>query len=96
LEFVGDQVPVGGYVVTDVWWLDQVAAVATSERHFLYARDKATRTQILRLLNESSVPHVTDIWTREEPERAVSDSDPCYRPTQDAMLPERRLVAVHL
>lgn len=38
LHFVEAAAPPSGYVVTDLWWLDQVAAAAAVNRTFLYAR----------------------------------------------------------
>ena len=66
VDFVAKEVEPGGYVVTDLWWLDQVAAAATSQRKLLYAGDEMSGTDILQRLNKEVVPIVTVIRSRSE------------------------------
>src|SRR5262249_4006021 len=58
VDFVNDSVAPGGYIVTDLWWIDQVAASATSERRVVYAGDTASGQAIMRRMSEAVVPIV--------------------------------------
>ena len=45
VDFVSTQIESNGHVVTDLWWLDQVAASATSDRRLVYVPDAARATR---------------------------------------------------
>lgn len=96
LGLVESMTPAGGYAVTDLWWLDQVAASA-DRRVFLYAADAETGGVIVRQLQDARTDHVTIFGSREE----SGDQSPwtvgtCYVVDERQEIPERTLVAVRL
>ena len=49
----------GGYVVTDLWWLDQVAASLATTRQFLFVPNLEAAGTAMRRLNEAGEAGVT-------------------------------------
>jgi hypothetical protein len=98
LDFVEDVVPAGGYSVSDLWWLDQIAAAAaTRGRVFLYAADDETGAEILRRLESAGATPVTVIRSREESPTIEPWMLPtCYGEDGRRENPVRALVAVRL
>jgi hypothetical protein len=97
VDFVAQEVEPGGYVVTDLWWLDQIAAAATSQRQLVYAADETTATDIMRRLNNDVVPIVTVIRSRSESANVHSWTDrTCYIEIHRHTLEVRDLVAIWL
>ena len=97
VDFVAKEVEPGGYVVTDLWWLDQVAAAATSQRQLVYAGDETTATDIMRRLNKEVVPIVTVIRSQSESADVKSWTDQtCYVEIHRHTLDVRDLVAIWL
>jgi hypothetical protein len=74
-----------GYVISDVWWFDQVVAALHESRTFLYAPDVSSTRGLLQQLTAAGVSDVTLVWTREGPESGpltdVVDGS-CYRLTR--------------
>ena len=71
-----------GYVVSDVWWFDQVVAALYQSRTFLYAPDAGSVRRVLQQLAVANVSDATLVWTREGAESApLKDavSGTCYR-----------------
>jgi hypothetical protein len=97
LDFVRREVPEGSFAVTDVWWLDQVAAAATDRRLFLYAGSTDAGQDIMQRLASIGAPRVTFIGSEEISPDAPSwlQSD-CYRAEGRNEIAERRLIAVPL
>lgn len=86
----------GGHVVTDLWWLDQVAAAAP-ERTFLYAADGAEGAAILQRLDRATAREVTVVRSREEsPDPSSWTEGTCYGEAERREIPERMLVAIRL
>ena len=97
VDFVAKEIEPGGYVVTDLWWLDQVAAAATSQRQLVYAGDETTATDIMRRLNKEVVPIVTVIRSQSESANVNSWTDQtCYVEMHRHTLDVRDLVAIWL
>ncbi len=74
-----------GYVVSNVWWFDQVVAALYQSRTFLYATDGGSARRVLQQLADARVSDATLVWTREGPESApLNDtvSGTCYHVTQ--------------
>jgi len=97
LDFVRSEAPAGTTVVTDLWWLDQVAASATADRQFLFAAE-GTRNMVLRALETSGVPRVTVFRSAEE---SPADDNAwmtatCYERRGVKAIPERGLAATTL
>jgi hypothetical protein len=82
--------------VTDLWWLDQVAAAADGH-HFLYAPDDATGRSILRQLSDLTAAPVTVVGSREEsPTQGVWTEGTCYAAGERREIQARTLVATRL
>jgi hypothetical protein len=97
LDFVRSEAPAGTTVVTDLWWLDQVAASTTEDRQFLFVAE-GTRDMALRALEKSGVPRVTVFRSAEE---SPADDDAwmvatCYERRGATAIPERGLAATWL
>lgn len=97
VDFVAANVEPGGNVITDLWWLDQLAAPALDGRNVLYAADSATIRDIVRRMSELTTPSVVVVRSREESADVSSWSDDtCYFEEAREELPLRGLVAIHL
>lgn len=71
----------GAYVVTDLWWLDQLAAAADPRPTFLYVDDRTKLETLLRTLDEAGVARFVAVrgsgasavdWTTPWPVHYVS------------------------
>jgi hypothetical protein len=60
-------VPAGGTIVTDVWWLDQVAAGLSPRARFLYADDDRQAVELTATLQASFVSPVVRVISRTSP-----------------------------
>jgi hypothetical protein len=97
LEFVRTTAPPGSWVVSDRWWLDQIAAAASDERVFLYAANDQAGAGILRHLDEGHVSSVTVIRGREESSNLEPWTRlPCYVEAERREIAVRGLVAIQL
>jgi hypothetical protein len=94
VDFVSITTAPNGYVVSDLWWLDQVAA-AINERQFLYAENTERARALTSLLSDSHADSVTVVTSRDE-SRATFTFGPasCLVETGRAELAVRQLVAV--
>jgi hypothetical protein len=97
VDFVAGTTQPGGPVVTDVWWLDQIAASAVDRPTFLFAGEAKTGRDIVRRLSDARVPGVTVFRSRE----ASTDVDgwaaaSCYVEQAREELDVRGLVAIKL
>ena len=59
VDFVAHESGDGEYIVSDVWWLDQVAALPASRRQWLYVPDNAEGLGLVTRLSNATVPVVT-------------------------------------
>jgi hypothetical protein len=97
LAFVERTAPPGSYVVTDLWWLDQVAASGADRRHFLFAEDGARADEILGRLDAARAPALTLITSRTERAGLLDrHGSRCYREHDRSEIVERGLIAVRL
>jgi len=74
-----------GYVVSNVWWFDQVVAALHQSRTFLHAPDAEGVRLVLQQLAVANVSDATLVWTREGPESApLNDAvaGTCYHISQ--------------
>lgn len=95
LDLVRQQVPAGGYAVTDLWWLDQVAASATTDRTILFTAGEENRRDAFRRLYGAGVETVTALMSREQPASSGAWSgNPCYEPSGQTDIETRKLVAI--
>jgi hypothetical protein len=94
VDFVVREVPEGGYVATDLWWLDQVAAAAAGERTFLYAGNREEAIELMRQLGDGAARSVTVVTSRDESALpATVWAHPCFAERRRQEIPERTLTA---
>jgi hypothetical protein len=97
VDFVADEVAPRDYVVSDLWWLDQVAASSTSERQFIYVPDAASGHAVMQRLSRAIAPIVTVIRSQSESADMQAWSDEtCYVEIRRHTLDVRGLVAIWL
>ena len=98
VTFVEEEIDRGGIAVTDLWWLDQVAAVLTDTRTILFARDRNTASEAARRLDQAETPAVTLFLSETESGGSVESwtRGTCFTETARAQIPERSLQAVRL
>lgn len=97
LDLVEQQVLAGGYGLTDIWWLDQVAAAATADRTILVAASEENRRDALKRLYNAGVPTVTAFISRDESADVSAWSrGPCYEAAGQTAIEPRNLVAITL
>jgi hypothetical protein len=88
-----------GYVVSDVWWFDQVVAALYQSRTFLYAPDAGSVRRILQQLAVANVSDATLVWTREGPESAPlndATSGTCYHVSHMTDIQENSLTFANI
>jgi len=96
-DFVGRSTEPGTNVVTDVWWLDQLAASQLDERNVLVADTSKTGRDIVERLNGLAVPTLTVFRSRDESADVDSwAAGTCYVEASRDELPVRGLVAIRL
>lgn len=88
----------GDLVLTNLWWLDQVAAALHGTRVFLYVPDRAAAARALATIREERVGSVTLAWSSDIAESpfplAASLDGTCFRAiaTHEIALRSVRLV----
>ena len=85
--------PPGGVLVTNLWWLDQVAAALHGTRVFLYVPDAAAAARALALARDERLDAVTLVWSEDEspfPLAAALDGT-CFRTIATREAPLRRV-----
>ncbi len=84
-------------VVTDVWWLDQVAASALDGHTVFYAGESPTGAGIVKRLSNAAPRSVTVIRSREASyDESDWSADSCYAVSGRDELDLRKLVAIRL
>ena len=80
----------GGYVVTNIAWLDQLAAPLHGTRTWLVAAPPADPTEVLRRLERGGVRTISVVWSMDprEPGPIAVDGS-CFRPGDVVAVPER-------
>jgi hypothetical protein len=98
LEFVRQEVEPGTVAVTDLWWLDQVAAAATDTRTILYVADGSVGSLAVNELNVRLLPRVTLLTSRDESPADIGRwaVGTCYVESGRAEIEERALQAIRL
>ena len=83
----------GEVLLSNVWWLDQIAAPLYGTRTFLYADSQQTATGILRELTEARIDKATLVTTMEEGGEALDRAlaGTCFQITGTREIPERSL-----
>jgi len=97
VDFVATTAPPDTYVVSDVWWLDQIAASVASNRHFLYVPDEAEGAGAVKRLSNVNVPMIVVIRSASESSNTGNwIGDSCYHEMQRDKISLRDLVAIQL
>jgi hypothetical protein len=102
LDLVGSEVETGGVAVTDLWWLDQIAAAATDNRQILYAADGATAAVVMKRLDGAGAATITAFQAAGGPGASSSEAiagwigSTCYVEDRRREIAEPMLVAVRL
>jgi hypothetical protein len=98
VDFVEQQTQPGEAALTDVWWLDQVAASLTDSRTILVAGSGDAAVEALHRLDRAGTPTTTLFRSRDE---SVAPPDfwlagTCFVETGRAEIPERNLESIRL
>jgi hypothetical protein len=97
VDFIATTAGPNGYVVTDLWWLDQVAAAAKGSPRFLYAANEETGSTAMHGLGEAAVPTATVIRSRSEsPDLNAWIEGACFVEDGREELDVRNLVAIRV
>jgi hypothetical protein len=99
VAFTERETPPGSYIVTDLWWLDQITASLYPTRTMLFAATPAAAERAIRLLADANVPDVSIIRSREESSRDALDrwlDHSGFRQTTQADIADRTLTIYHL
>jgi hypothetical protein len=98
VDFVAREVPEGGYAVTDLWWLDQIAASLTDSRQMLYVASAEAAADALKRLERAGVQTVAVLRSRiESPEPFdLWLRGTCFTEQARDEIPERTLVAIRI
>ena len=98
VDAVESAAPPGRVLVTNLWWLDQVAAALHGTRVFLYVPDAAAASGALAIARDERVGTITLAWSEDEsPFRLEAALDgTCFRTiaTREAPLRRVRLATV--
>jgi len=90
---VESMAPPGGVIVTNLWWLDQVAAALHGTRVFLYVPDAAAAASALAIVRDERIAALTLAWSQDEspfPLEAALDGT-CFRTTATREAPLRHV-----
>jgi hypothetical protein len=72
-------IPAGSYVVTDVWWFDQVTAALYDRQTTLVAAESAQSREILAALQQANTRAITVVVERNAADPSTSFEGTCYR-----------------
>lgn len=99
VDFVERQSTPDGYVLTDLWWLDQVAAALYPKPTMLYVDDRSRAREALHLLSSARARDVTIVRSEAEsgPERIAEWLEQSgFAVAADEHVPDRGLTAYRL
>jgi hypothetical protein len=91
-------VPPGGYVISRVWWFDQITAPLYRRHTVLSVDDDAEERAVLQQLENAQVRSAMLVISDEEGERSgpAQTAGTCYRAAGERRIEERRLRYVEL
>jgi hypothetical protein len=86
-------VPASGYVISRVWWFDQITATHYGRQTVLYVDDDAEERAALAQLEAARIASVTLVLSDESGERrsAPLTTDTCFRVSAERRIEERTL-----
>jgi hypothetical protein len=86
----------GSYILSNVWWFDQVTADLYGTRTFLFTDTPSAATDTLRRLSEGGIQEAALVWTEESDGESLSSAlrETCFREIDRYSIEERRLTIV--
>ena len=97
VDFIAEKTVESNTIVTDVWWLDQVATAALDRHQVLFTPDAATAASVVARLSDATVPVVHVIRSLEESSDSTSwSAGTCYFEERRDTTSVRRLVSIQL
>jgi hypothetical protein len=91
VDALAASVPSGAYVVTDVWWLDQVAAASAARVQFLYADNDREAATLMAAMQAASARFIR-VTNSTSPRVHSWDDSGCRANADHEQLPVRDLV----
>jgi len=92
VDAVGSAAPPGSLIVTNLWWLDQIAASLHPSRQFLYVEDAGQAAGVMSAASRDAGATVVLAWSDDssEPGNLLGwMRGTCYRATWTRRVPER-------
>jgi len=85
--------PPGGVIVTNAWWLDQVAAALHGSRTFLYVPDRTSAARALTTVHDEGIGAVTLASSQDESPDTLEEGlgGTCFRATATRHVSLRRM-----
>jgi hypothetical protein len=97
VDFVTDEAPAGTTMVTDLWWLDQIASAVLDRRTMLYADSAGAGQTIVQQLSDHAEPDLTILRSSTESQDTGSWSEgTCFREERRDRISTRNLIAIRL
>src|SRR6185503_1688659 len=93
VDEVASAAPPGSVVVTNAWWLDQIAGRLHGTRTFLFVPDPQAAARALATIRDERIDGITLAWSEDEspfPLEAALDGT-CFRATAVREVPLRRV-----
>ncbi len=84
-------IPAGTYVITDVWWFDQVTAALYGRYTTLYAAESGTWHEMLAALQTANIREITVVVERNVGDRSTPFDGTCYHTVGAKHVVERDL-----
>jgi hypothetical protein len=96
VDSVAGHVEPGGYLLSNVWWLDQIAADLYGTRTFLFTGTADTATTALRRMAEGGIDSAALVWTVESDGESLAAAvqGTCFREAARHAIEERQLVLI--
>lgn len=89
---VGRETGPGAYIVTNVWWLDQICASLHGTRTFLVTTSDAESSRVFQILQQAGVKSAYLAWSSEPGQGApLSVAGSCYQVAHTTSLRERSI-----
>ena len=93
VDSVAQQVKPGDYLLSNVWWFDQIAAELYGTRMFLFTDTASTAATTLRRLAAARITNAALVWTGESDGESLADAvqGTCFREVGRHSIEQRQL-----
>ena len=93
VDSVAQHVQPGGYILSNVWWFDQIAADLYGTRVFLFTDTPSTAATTLRRLAAARITNAALVWTGESDGESLANAvqGTCFRETGRHNIEQRQL-----